>query len=376
MNKSVIIDAVRSPIGLKHGQMIGIRPDDLTAQVIKGLMDKNPTIHKESIDDVVVGCAYPEGPQGHIIGKSVGVLAGLPIESTGKVINRFCGSSMDAIHQLSTAAECGDVSVAIAAGVEDMFSVPMGGFAPDFHPELAEQEYYIGMGETAENLAKDLNISRQDQEEFAMNSHRKALKAYDEGKFEKELIPINVNGETTVSKDDGPREPDEEKIKSLNPAFIEGGSITAATSSPISVGAAAVLVSNEEYCSSNSIKPRAEIIARTIAGAHWDRMRMGPLPAVKKALEKANLTMDDIETIELNEAFAAQALYVIREGGWDENKINLNGGAIALGHPLGCSGARIITTLLNVMEQQDTTLGLATMCIGSGQGIATIIKRM
>ena len=376
MNKSVIIDAVRSPIGLKHGQMIGIRPDDLTAQVIKGLMDKNPTIHKESIDDVVVGCAYPEGPQGHIIGKSVGVLAGLPIESTGKVINRFCGSSMDAIHQLSTAAECGDVSVAIAAGVEDMFSVPMGGFAPDFHPELAEQEYYIGMGETAENLAKDLNISRQDQEEFAMNSHRKALKAYDEGKFEKELIPINVNGETTVSKDDGPREPDEEKIKSLNPAFIEGGSITAATSSPISVGAAAVLVSNEEYCSSNSIKPRAEIIARTIAGVHWDRMGRGPLPAVKKALEKANLTMDDIETIELNEAFAAQALYVIREGGWDENKINLNGGAIALGHPLGCSGARIITTLLNVMEQQDTTLGLATMCIGSGQGIATIIKRM
>ncbi|MAR97077.1 MAG: acetyl-CoA C-acyltransferase [Candidatus Marinimicrobia bacterium] len=376
MNKSVIIDAVRSPIGLKHGQMIGIRPDDLTAQVIKGLMDKNPTIHKESIDDVVVGCAYPEGPQGHIIGKSVGVLAGLPIESTGKVINRFCGSSMDAIHQLSTAAECGDVSVAIAAGVEDMFSVPMGGFAPDFHPELAEQEYYIGMGETAENLAKDLNISRQDQEEFAMNSHRKALKAYDEGKFEKELIPINVNGETTVSKDDGPRKPDEEKIKSLNPAFIEGGSITAATSSPISVGAAAVLVSNEEYCSSNSIKPRAEIIARTIAGVHWDRMGMGPLPAVKKALEKANLTMDDIETIELNEAFAAQALYVIREGGWDENKINLNGGAIALGHPLGCSGARIITTLLNVMEQQDTTLGLATMCIGSGQGIATIIKRM
>ena len=376
MNKSVIIDAVRSPIGLKHGQMIGIRPDDLTAQVIKGLMDKNPTIHKESIDDVVVGCAYPEGPQGHIIGKSVGVLAGLPIESTGKVINRFCGSSMDAIHQLSTAAECGDVSVAIAAGVEDMFSVPMGGFAPDFHPELAEQEYYIGMGETAENLANDLNISRQDQEEFAMNSHRKALKAYDEGKFEKELIPINVNGETTVSKDDGPREPDEEKIKSLNPAFIEGGSITAATSSPISVGAAAVLVSNEEYCSSNSIKPRAEIIARTIAGVHWDRMGMGPLPAVKKALEKANLTMDDIETIELNEAFAAQALYVIREGGWDENKINLNGGAIALGHPLGCSGARIITTLLNVMEQQDTTLGLATMCIGSGQGIATIIKRM
>ena len=376
MSKSVIIDAVRSPIGLKHGQMLGIRPDDLTAQVIKGLLSRNTEISKDKIEDVVVGCAYPEGPQGHIIGKSAGVLAGLPIESTGKVINRFCGSSMDAVHQLSASAECGDIDVAVAAGVEDMFSVPMGGFAPDFHPELAEQEYYIGMGETAENLASDLNISRADQEEFAMNSHRKALKAYEDGKFDQELVAIDVNGESMVTKDDGPREPDEEKIKSLSPAFLEGGSITAATSSPISVGAAAVLVASEDFCSSNSIEGRAIIVARAIAGVHWDRMGMGPLPAVEKALKKANLTMDDIETIELNEAFAAQSLYVIRKGGWDENKINLNGGAIALGHPLGCSGARIITTLLNVMEQQGTTIGLATMCIGSGQGIATIIKRI
>ena len=376
MSKSVIVDAVRSPIGLKHGQMLGIRPDDLTAQVIKGLLSRNTEISKDKIEDVVVGCAYPEGPQGHIIGKSAGVLAGLPIESTGKVINRFCGSSMDAVHQLSASAECGDIDVAVAAGVEDMFSVPMGGFAPDFHPELAEQEYYIGMGETAENLASDLNISRADQEEFAMNSHRKALKAYEDGKFDQELIAIDVNGESIVTKDDGPREPDEEKIKSLSPAFLEGGSITAATSSPISVGAAAVLVASEDFCSSNSIKGRAIIVARAIAGVHWDRMGMGPLPAVEKALKKANLTMDDIETIELNEAFAAQSLYVIRKGGWDENKINLNGGAIALGHPLGCSGARIITTLLNVMEQQGTNIGLATMCIGSGQGIATIIKRI
>lgn len=376
MSKSVIVDAVRSPIGLKHGQMLGIRPDDLTAQVIKGLLSRNTEISKDKIEDVVVGCAYPEGPQGHIIGKSAGVLAGLPIESTGKVINRFCGSSMDAVHQLSASAECGDIDVAVAAGVEDMFSVPMGGFAPDFHPELAEQEYYIGMGETAENLASDLNISRADQEEFAMNSHRKALKAYEDGKFDQELIAIDVNGESIVTKDDGPREPDEEKIKSLSPAFLEGGSITAATSSPISVGAAAVLVASEDFCSSNSIKGRAIIVARAIAGVHWDRMGMGPLPAVEKALRKANLTLDDIETIELNEAFAAQSLYVIRKGGWDESKVNLNGGAIALGHPLGCSGARIITTLLNVMEQQGTTIGLATMCIGSGQGIATIIKRI
>ena len=375
MSKSVIVDALRSPIGLKNGEMIGVRPDDLAAQVVKGLMERNPTIKAEMIEDVVVGCAYPEGPQGHIIGKSVGVLAGLPIESTGKVINRFCGSSMDAAHQISTAAECGDIDAGVAVGVEDMFAVPMGGFAPDFHPELAEQEFYIGMGETAENLANDLDISREDQEEFAMNSHRKALKAYDDGKFDQELVSIDVNGEATVNKDDGPREPDVEKIKSLSPAFLENGTVTAATSSPISVGAAALIVANESFCSNNDLKPRAEIVSRAIAGVHWDRMGMGPLPAVEKALKKANLTMDDIETIELNEAFAAQSLYVIRKGGWDENKINLNGGAIALGHPLGCSGARILTTLINVMEQQNTNIGLATMCIGSGQGIATIIKR-
>ena len=375
MSKSVIVDALRSPIGLKNGEMIGIRPDDLAAQVVKGLMERNPTIKTEMIEDVVVGCAYPEGPQGHIIGKSVGVLAGLPIDSTGKVINRFCGSSMDAAHQISTAAECGDIDAGIAVGVEDMFAVPMGGFAPDFHPELAEQEFYIGMGETAENLASDLDISREDQEEFAMNSHRKALKAYEEGKFDQELVSIDVNGEATVTKDDGPREPDVEKIKSLSPAFLENGTVTAATSSPISVGAAALIVANESFCNNNDLKPRAEIVSRAIAGVHWDRMGMGPLPAVEKALKKANLTMDDIETIELNEAFAAQSLYVIRKGGWDESKINLNGGAIALGHPLGCSGARILTTLINVMEQQNTNIGLATMCIGSGQGIATIIKR-
>ena len=375
MSKSVIIDAVRSPIGLKNGPMIGIRPDDLAGQVVKGLLDRNNSVKPEMVEDVIVGCAYPEGPQGHIIGKSVGVLAGMPIESTGKVVNRFCGSSMDAAHQVSTAIESGDIDLGIAAGVEDMFSVPMGGFAPDFHPELAEQEFYIGMGETAENLANDLNISRDDQEEFAINSHKKALEAIKKGKFENEIIPVDKYGECTVDKDDGPRDPDLEKIKSLNPAFIENGSITAATSSPISVGASAMLISSESFASEHGLKTRAEFVSRAVSGVHWDRMGMGPLPAVEKALKKAGLKMDDVETIELNEAFAAQALYVIRKGGWDENKINLNGGAIALGHPLGCSGARIITTLLNVMEQQNTHTGLATMCIGSGQGIATIIKR-
>ena len=374
-NIAVIVDAVRSPIGVKNGQLIGIRPDDLTAQVVKGLLARNEKLDTDDVEDLVLGCAFPEGPQGMLMARSVGVLAGLPQTTAGKVVNRFCGSSMDAVHQISTAIESGDMEVGIAAGVEDMFSVPMGGFAPDFHPQLAEQEFYIGMGETAENLANDGNISREDQETFALNSHKKALAAFKNGNFANELIPIDVYGEVTVDQDEGPREPDVEKIKSLKPAFAEDGSVTAATSSPISIGAAAILITSKDYAEKHGLQIRAEIVARAVAGVDWTRMGMGPLPATEKVLGKAGLSIDDVETIELNEAFAAQSLYVIREGGWDESKINLNGGAIALGHPLGCSGARILTTLINVMEQKDTHIGLATMCIGTGQGIATIIKR-
>ena len=373
--KSVIVDAVRSPIGVRNGKLMGIRPDDLSAQVVKGLLKRNPNLNLDMIEDVVLGCAFPEGPQGMLMARSVAILAGIPKEAGGKVVNRFCGSSMDAVHQLSTAIESGDIEVGIAIGVEDMFSVPMGGFAPDFHPELAEQEFYIGMGETAENLAKDGNIPREDQEIFSINSHKKALKAITDGNFKNELIPIDLYGEATVEKDEGPREPDVEKIKSLKPAFSVDGTVTAATSSPLSIGAAAIIVTSENFAKKNKLQIRAEIVSRAIAGVDWTRMGAGPLPATEKALKKANMKMDDIETIELNEAFGAQSLYVIHTGGWDERKINLNGGAIALGHPLGCSGARILTTLINVMEQQKTKIGLATMCIGTGQGIATIIKR-
>ena len=373
--RSVIVDAVRSPIGVKNGKLIGIRADDLCAQVVRGLMNRNPKVAADMIEDVVVGCAFPEGPQGMLMARSVALLAGVPKEAGAKVVNRFCGSSMDALHQISTAIESGDIDIGIAAGVEDMFSVPMGGFAPDFHPSLAEQDFYIGMGLTAENLAKDANISREDQEEFSIASHTKALQAQAEGRFDNELIAIDVYGEATVGKDEGPRQPDVEKLRSLEPAFLENGTITAATSSPISIGAAAILLTSEKYARRYGLDVRAEIVGRAVVGVDWTRMGMGPLPATEKALRKTGLAMDDIETIELNEAFAAQSLYVIREGGWNVDRINLNGGAIALGHPLGCSGARILTTLVNVMEQQDTHLGLATMCIGSGQGIATIIRR-
>ena len=374
-NKSVIIDGVRSPIGSKNGKMIGMRPDDITAQVVKGLLERNKEIKNEEVEDVVVGCAFPEGPQGMLIGRSVAILAGLPVSTAGKVVNRFCGSSMDGLHQISTAIESGDIDVGIAAGVEDMFSVPQGGFAPDFHPELAEQEYYIGMGEGAEILAEKGNISREDQEEFSINYHKKALAAIADGKFDNELISIDKYGECTIDTDEGPREPDIDKIKSLNPAFIENGTVTAATSSPFSIGAAALLITSDSFAEKRGLKTRAEIVSRAVAGVDWQLFGMGPIPAAEKALNKAGITMNDIETIELNEAFAAQSLYCINEDNWDIEKINLNGGAIALGHPLGCSGARITTTLINVMEQQGTHLGLATMCIGTGQGIATIIKR-
>ena len=374
-NKSVIIDGVRSPIGIKNGSIVGMRPDDLAAQIVSGLLKRNPSVPTSDIEDLVMGCAFPEGPQGMLIGRSVGILSGLNIETGGKVVNRFCGSSMDALHQVSASIEAGDMDVAVAAGVEDMFSVPMGGFAPDFHPELAEHEFYIGMGETAENLANDGQISREEQEEFAIQSHEKALKSQSEGKFDQEIIPVNLADGTTASKDEGPRTPDIEKIKSLSPAFIDNGRVTAATSSPISIGASALLVTSEGYANEHNLTIRAKIISRAIAGVDWKRMGIGPIPSTDKALKNAGLSFDDMDAIELNEAFAAQSLYVIREGGFPEEKVNLNGGAIALGHPLGCSGARIIATLINVLEQIDGKYGLATMCIGTGQGIATVIER-
>ena len=375
MSESVIIDAVRSPIGLKNGNLVGIRPDDLAAQTVKSLFNRNENLNPEHIEDLVLGCAFPEGPQGMLMAKGVAILAGIPETSGGAVVNRFCGSSMDAVHQISSKIEAGDIQVGIAAGVEDMFSVPMGGFNPDFHPELAEQEYYIGMGETAEILADEGNISREDQESFAVESHEKALDAWERGNFKNEVVAIDMYGESTVEKDEGPRVPDLEKIKSLDPAFIENGTVTPATSSPISIGASAVLITSREFARSNGLTIRASIKGRSVVGVDWKRMGKGPLPATEKVLKKTGMTMGDIDVIELNEAFAAQSLYVIENGGWDRSKVNLNGGAIALGHPLGCSGARIITTLVNVMEQQNAKTGLATMCIGSGQGIATIIER-
>ena len=374
MIESVIIGAKRSPIGIKNGKMVGIRPDDLASQVVRGLLEKIK-VEQSHVNDLVLGCAFPEGPQGMLMAKGVAILAGLPETVGGSVVNRFCGSSMDAVHQISSRIETGDIEMGIAVGVEDMFSVPMGGFNPDFHPGLAEQEYYIGMGETAEILAREGSISRDEQEEFAIKSHEKALDAWENGRFDDEVIPTDMYGECIIDRDEGHRVPDLEKIKSLSPAFMENGTITAATSSPVSIGASAILITSRTYAEKNSIQIKATIKGRSIVGVDWRRMGMGPLPATENVLRNLDMTINDIDVIELNEAFSAQALYVIKKGGWDASKINLNGGAISLGHPLGCSGARIITTLLSVMEQKNSRTGLATMCIGTGHGIATILQR-
>ena len=371
---SVIVDAVRSPMGVKKGNLIGIRADDLAAQVVVALLDRQPDLPQEAIEDLVLGCAFPEHTQGMLMARGLVLLAGLPKEVGGKVVNRFCGSSMDAVHQLSQAILVGDLECGIAVGVEDMFAIPMGGFNPSFHPKLAEMGYYIGMGETAENLANELEISRDEQEEFSVRSHKLALAAWEAGHFANEVVPIDNDG-VIIDRDEGPREPNLEKIQSLEPVFVEGGSVTAATSSPISIGASALIVCSDEFAAKHGLKVRARIVSRAIAGVDWTLMGMGPIPASEKALERAGISADDLDAIELNEAFAAQSLYVVKKTGWSQDKINMHGGAIALGHPLGASGARILTTLINVLEQHDGKRGLATMCIGTGQGIATVIER-
>lgn len=374
MERCVIIDGLRTPIGVKKGEMAGVRADDLCAQLLNALMERNPEIKKSEVEDIVLGCAFPEHTQGMLMGRAVALLAGFPETTCGKVVNRFCGSSMDAVHQISNAIKLGNLNCGIAVGVEDMISIPIGGFNPSFHPELMKIDYYMGMGETAENLAKELNITKEEQEEFSIESHKKALKAWAEGKFKNEVVPVKFNGKI-IEKDEGPKEPDIEKIKSLEPAFLKDGTITAATSSPISIGAAALILTSESFAKEHNLKIRAYVIDGSIAGVHPRVMGSGPVPASEKLLKKLNLKIDDIDFIELNEAFAAQSLYVLKKTGWDRKKVNVNGGAIALGHPLGASGARILVTLLNVLEQNNGKRGLATMCIGTGMGIATIIER-
>ncbi len=376
MKNVVIAGYARSPFTLANkGELIKIRPDEMTGQVVKGLI-ANTGVNVEDIEDVIIGCAFPEAEQGLNVARIISFLAGIPKSAAATTVNRFCGSSMQAIHMAAGAIQMGAGEVFVCGGIESMTRVPMGGFNPAPHPGLYKSypEAYVSMGITAENLAKKYNISRQEQEEMAVESHARATAAREAGKFSDEIIPI-VDGNTRVEQDGCIRpETTMETLAGLKPAFDANGTVTAATSSPLTDGASATLVCSEEYADANGLKKLARIRSIAVAGCAPELMGIGPVPATKKALERAGVTLADIDIIELNEAFAAQALAVLKESGMDFAKTNLDGGAIALGHPMGATGARITGKTASLLQREGKALGLATQCIGGGQGIATVLE--
>jgi len=373
MEKSIVICGFkRSPMHFANkGDLAKIRPDDMAAAVVRALVDETG-VKEEDIEDLLMGCAFPEAEQGFNIARLVVNIAGLPISVGGATVNRFCGSSMTTIHNAAGYIAMGAGDVYIAAGVESMSRIPMGGFNPMPNPALYAKypEAYMGMGETAENLAKKYEIDRASQEEFAVASHHKAAKAAKDGLFDAEIVAI---GDV---KTDGTIRPDSnvEKLAEMKPAFLADGTVTAATSSPLTDGAAAVLVASEEYAKKHKLPILARIKSVGVSGCAAEIMGIGPVPASNKALARAGMTLGDIDVIELNEAFAAQGLSVIKEMGADIGKVNLHGGAIALGHPLGTSGARITGKAASLIANGHGKTALATMCIGGGQGIATVLE--
>lgn len=378
MQKPVVICGFkRSPMHFANkGALAAVRPDDMAAAVVKALV-ADTGVNAEDIEDLLMGCAFPEAEQGFNIARLVVNNADLPVSIGGATINRFCGSSMTSIHTAAGAIQMGAGEVFIAAGVESMSRIPMGGFNPMPNPGLIEKypQAYISMGETAENLAKKYEIDRAAQEEFAVSSHHKAAAAAKDGKFADEIVVIATKDGTSVTED-GTIRPDSnvEKLATLNPAFDENGTVTAATSSPLTDGSAAVLVASEEYADKHGLPKLARIKSVAVAGCAAEIMGIGPVPATQKALDRAGLKLDDIDIIELNEAFAAQGLSVLKELGADVAKVNLDGGAIALGHPLGTSGARITGKAASLLKREGKKYALATMCIGGGQGVATILE--
>lgn len=376
MKNVVIAGYARSPFTLANkGEMVKIRPDEMTGQVVKGLVDKTG-VNVEDIEDVIIGSAFPEAEQGLNVARIISFLAGIPNTAAATTVNRFCGSSMQAIHMAAGSIQMGSGEVFICGGIESMTRVPMGGFNPAPHPRLYKEypEAYVSMGITAENLAKQYSISRQEQEEMAVESHARATAAREAGKFVDEIVPI-VEGNIRVEQDGCIRpETTLETLAGLNPAFDAEGSVTAATSSPLTDGASATLVCSEEYADANGLKKMARIKSIAVAGCAPEVMGIGPVPATKKALERAGLTLADIEVIELNEAFAAQSLAVLKEAGMSYDITNLDGGAIAIGHPMGATGARITGKVASLMQREGKSLGLATQCIGGGQGIATVLE--
>jgi len=377
MKNVVIAGYARSPFtpAIK-GQLAGVRPDDLIAQVITALVHESG-IDPNDIEDLILGCAFPEGEQGLNLARLVVHLAQLPVSIAGVTVNRFCGSSMQAIHIAAGAIQMNAGDAFICAGVESMSRVQMGGFNMLPHPELYRSypQAYIGMGETAENLALEYHISRIDQEAFALASQHKTYAAQQQGLLVDEIIPI-VNGKGETVRQDGCLRPDStaDGLAELKSAFLLNGSVTAGTSSPLTDGAAAVLVCSEAYADEHGLNKMARIKSIAVSGCLPEIMGIGPVAATQKALQRAGLSLADIDIVELNEAFAVQALAVLKELPIDPEKLNLDGGAIALGHPLGATGARITGKAASLLQRENKQYALATQCIGGGQGIATILE--
>ncbi len=377
MQTSVVIAGyARSPFHFAgKGELTKLRPDEMAAQVVRGLLDKTG-VDPADIEDLIVGCAFPEGEQGLNVARLIGFLSDLPLSVAGTTVNRFCGSSMQAIHMAAGAIQMDAGEAFICAGVESMTRVPQGGFSPLLHPGLAERypEAYVSMGETAENLAEKYKISRARPDELALASHQRAASAREAGKFDGEIVAVR-HGNHTVEAD-GCIRPDTsaEALAGLKPAFKVDGSVTAGTSSPLTDGAAAVLVTTEDYAKAHGLAPLARLRSIAVAGCAPEIMGIGPVEATKKALARAGVELAGIDVIELNEAFAAQALAVVEELGIDLDKTNIDGGAIALGHPLGATGARITGKAAEIMQRDGKGLALATQCIGGGQGIATVLE--
>ena len=389
--EAVIVSAVRTPIGkAKKGGLATVRPDEMAATVIQELLKRTPNLDPAQIEDVVFGCAFPEGEQGMNMARMIALRAGLPDTVPAETINRYCSSGVQSIAHIARAIQVGDIEIGIGGGTESMTMVPMAGYKFSPNPYFAQDlpHYYTNMGITAENVAAKYGISRADQDAFALQSNLKASKAVESGLFDPELVPIDVelveyaDGKTAkrqfkVKRDEGPRgDTTLEALAKLKPAFKEGGSVTAGNSSQMSDGASAVIVMSAERAAQLGLKPLARFVTFAVGGVPPELMGIGPVAAIPKALQKAGLKAEDIDLFELNEAFAAQSLAVIRTLELDQSKINVNGGAIALGHPLGCSGSKLTTQLIYEMARRKSKYGMVTMCIGGGMGGAAIFENL
>ncbi len=375
MRDVVIAGYARSPFHLAHkGALARVRPDDLAEQVVRALVERTG-VKPEDIEDLLMGCAFPEGEQGFNIARLVSLMADLPLSVGGMTLNRFCGSSMSGIHYAVGQIAIGAGDVFLCAGVESMSRVPMMGFNPMPNPKLAEKTAaYISMGDTAENVAEKYGLSRKEQEEFAVVSQQKTAAAIKAGKLKDELVPIDT-GKGVVDADGTPRpETDAETLASLKTAFKADGTVTAGTSSPLTDGATAVLVCSADYAAANNLDVLAKVKSVAISGCAPEIMGIGPVGASQKAMERAGITAADLDIIELNEAFASQSIATIRDLGLDMDKVNVDGGALAIGHPLGATGARITGKAAQLLKRDGGKYALATQCIGGGQGIATVLE--